>query len=133
MACCALLQMLRGALLLALRYFSDMLHLPALYDAAFGLFMSALVERDVVPDALLRRGVRFLLRKRIADVRRTRARVRGACAARTTLGPGSVWTPGRPSRRTHLLTHHNFHPSTVNRCPRAWRSAWPTRGASWRS
>ena len=64
----ALLLQLRGALLLVLRYFSDMLHLPQLYEWAFGTFLSAFVERDLVPDAVLRRGIRFLLRKRLADV-----------------------------------------------------------------
>lgn len=69
MACCAILLQLRGALLLVLRYFSDMLHLPQLYEWAFAAFMAAFVERDLVPDSVLRRGIRFLLRKRLSEVR----------------------------------------------------------------
>jgi hypothetical protein len=66
----ALLLQLQGALLLALRYFADMLHLTQLYDWAFAAFMRVCVERDMVPDGILRRGIRLLLRKRLSEVRR---------------------------------------------------------------
>lgn len=65
-----LLSQLHGALLLVLRYFCDMLHLAQLYELAFAAFMRV-VEHDVVPDSILRRGMRLLLRKRLADVRIT--------------------------------------------------------------
>ncbi|GBF89484.1 cyclopropane-fatty-acyl-phospholipid synthase [Raphidocelis subcapitata] len=71
MAGCALLLQLHGALLLVLRYFSDMLMLPQLYDWVFSTFMRLAVERDIVPDAVLRRGIRLLLRKRLAEMPRT--------------------------------------------------------------
>ena len=38
------------------------------YDVSFQGLM-ALVERDVVPDWLIRRGIRYLLSQRVADVR----------------------------------------------------------------
>ncbi|KIY97831.1 cyclopropane-fatty-acyl-phospholipid synthase [Monoraphidium neglectum] len=63
----ALLLQLQGALLLVVRYFADMLHLTQLYELAFGAFMRYFVERDLVPDFLLRRGIRLLLRKRLAE------------------------------------------------------------------
>jgi hypothetical protein len=69
MAFPALFLHLQGALVLVLRYFSDMLHLPQLYEWAFAVFMRFAVERDAVPDYVLRRGIRFLLRKRLAEVR----------------------------------------------------------------
>ena len=37
------------------------------YDVSFQGLM-ALVERDVVPDWLIRRGIRYLLSQRVADV-----------------------------------------------------------------
>ncbi len=83
MACSLLLQ-LQGAFLLALRYFCDMLHLPLLYEWVFGIFMRVAVERDVVPDSILRRGIRLLLRKRLAEVRSAaiRRRLRASRPAR---------------------------------------------------
>lgn len=38
------------------------------YDGVFRLFMQA-VERDLVPDFLIRRGIRYLLSQRVQDVR----------------------------------------------------------------
>lgn len=64
----ALFVQLRGALLLVLRYFGDMLHLTQLYELAFAACMKVVVERDLVPDSVLRRGIRYLLRKRLAEV-----------------------------------------------------------------
>lgn len=76
------LQLLAQPLLLALRYFSDMLHLPQLYDWAFSAFMAAFVERDAVPDALLRRGIRLLLHKRLSEVRGALAAAAPPCDSR---------------------------------------------------
>jgi hypothetical protein len=51
-----------------LRFISDILHLQVLYDAAFRIFMGV-VELDVVPDFVIRRGIRFLLGVRLQTVR----------------------------------------------------------------
>ena len=134
MACCALLQAAHGALLLALRYFSDMLHLPQLYEWAFGAFMAAFVERDLVPDALLRRGIRLLLRKRLAEVRlcaAQRSAPRRAARALPPLCPAPaaggapllvrLLLPGRARSRTYarrLLQR-------IERCPARARTHTP--------
>jgi hypothetical protein len=75
----ALLLQLQGALLLVVRYFADMLHLTQLYELAFGAFMRYFVERDLVPDFLLRRGIRLLLRKRLAEVCRASRPQQSTC------------------------------------------------------
>ena len=46
----------------------DALHLSVAYEWAFKALM-AIVELDVVPDFVLRRLIRLLLRKRLASVR----------------------------------------------------------------
>lgn len=55
-----LLQWLFGGLVALLK-------LQKLYDPCFRAFMS-IVERDVVPDFIIRRGIRFLLSKRVDEV-----------------------------------------------------------------
>ena len=52
-----------------LRFISDILHLQVLYDFAFKLFMG-IVELDVVPDFIIRAGIRFLLGVRLQTVSR---------------------------------------------------------------
>jgi hypothetical protein len=59
----------------AYNWLYEALHLQLLYDCAFKAVMS-LVELDVVPDCIIRRGIRYLL-----GVRLSKVRVVLACAA----------------------------------------------------
>lgn len=46
---------------------SDSSAFRSAYDGLFKIFMQA-VERDLVPDFLIRRGIRYLLSQRVEDV-----------------------------------------------------------------
>jgi hypothetical protein len=140
----ALLLQLQGCALLVLRYFADMLHLSQLYELAFSAFMRV-VELDLVPDFVLRRGIRFLLHKRLADVRQGAARCAILRAYASTnddlepaLGPGSPRLAARPPACKPPRSRHHPHKTLRaaprrRRCPTPWRTSRPTRCGSWRS
>lgn len=50
-----------------LRYLYDVLHVLVVYETLFRAFMNV-VELDLVPDFVIRRGIRFLLRIRLGMV-----------------------------------------------------------------
>lgn len=63
---------LQAMILRILSYFWDLFRLGAALDAAFRLIMR-LVEMDLVPDFIVRTGIRALLRIRLISVRAQRS------------------------------------------------------------
>jgi hypothetical protein len=63
----------------AYNWLYEALHLQLLYDCAFRAMMS-LVELDVVPDCIIRRGIRYLLGVRLSKVRVVHACAEGGQA-----------------------------------------------------
>jgi hypothetical protein len=126
--------MLRWVLML-LAWLGLMPLLDRLWDACFNVLMAA-TERDILPDFLLRRGIRLLLAKRLREVGTQVAR-----GAADPAGPdfwrgeGQLLAAGRPTGRAPAWHPPPCHAGRTPgwllcRCRARWRSGCSRRLAS---